>query len=155
MQALVVSGVRRWARIGHASAISSNRMRLAFASRRVTAWIAVLAVLAAAWLPPSAHASGDAVRAYPLEICTAGGMLVQDGADGEAGWPPAGWSLSGHCPLCSPAPVLPPSANSGGFSVPAPPAVALAVPRDCGPYLAAPDWPAVQPRAPPGCSVIA
>lgn len=119
-------------------------MRFAPATRRLTMWIALLALLMAA-LAPSVSAALAAERGVGwLEICSA----AERKAPGEVP-DGAGTHLFEHCPYCSvhfPAPALPPAPQA---FVPAAEAV-----RDWpAAFLSAPRtlhaWSAAQPRAPP------
>lgn len=116
------------------------------AHRRITSWIAALAVLLAALAPAVSHALGSRLGASWVEVCTlAGSKWVQPGEDSA----PAGAQVVEHCPYCtlhSPAIGMPP----------APPAdvpVLVAGPFVPPAFLAAPRtlhaWASAQPRAPP------
>lgn len=93
--------------------------------RRATAWTALLALLAALWLPTLVRATlDDAVPAW-TEVCTAeGSRYVAVAADGSPLSSPHGaWE---HCPWCLKPQAAPPPAHGGrpepwaGSSLPAP-----------------------------------
>jgi hypothetical protein len=124
-------------------------MQVVIAHRRLTAWIAALAILAASLGPALIHALASATEADWIEICTTQGpKWIQAGKEGSEGTPVSAHLLE-HCSYCSPhAPAL-------GL----PPATALAylplqlshsVPRA---FLSAQrilnPWVSAQPRAPP------
>ena len=124
-------------------------MRAVRAHRRITAWIATLAILLVALAPALSHALATATGADWTEICTAqGSKWVQAGEDGSER-SPASSPLLDHCPCCSlHAPVLglPPATALVHLPLQLSHAVPLA-------FLSAPRtlhaWVSAQPRAPP------
>ncbi len=117
--------------------------------RRVTAWIAALAVLLGALAPALSHALASTQGKQWIEICTSSGSkwvkLSDDGTDEQ---PLPAHSLE-HCPFCSlhlPAPGLPPAPLSLTLPLRLSHEVPLA-------FLSAPRtlhaWVSAQPRAPP------
>jgi len=126
-------------------------MGLTAFSRRLAAWTALFAVLAAALMPALSHAfAPDKVATKWIEVCsTMGPMSIEVPADGP-GFPKAPKASDfEHCPFCSaqaaPAAILPPTLSAlllPALSEPPPP-LFLHAPR---PLFA---WTAAQPRAPP------
>jgi hypothetical protein len=125
-------------------------MRAVRAHRRITGWIAVLAILLAALAPALSHALASASGSQWVEICTAqGSKWVQAGEDGaERGTPPSAHVLE-HCPYCSlhaPTLGLPLVQHLAALPLRLSHQVPLA-------FLAAPRtlhaWVSAQPRAPP------
>ncbi len=127
------------------------------ASRRITAWVALVALLAAALLPALTHAIGPARAsvAWAGDVCTAMGpnAFVPSRPAGPSGSDPAAPASGGahaeHCALC---------ALSGIALAPAPDAagwrprvassegrVALVATMPSAPAA----WPAARPRGPP------
>lgn len=121
------------------------------ATRRLAAFTALLAVLAAALLPAISHAfwpGRDATKW--VEVCSASGPITIEVPAGSPGFPKAPKpSDFEHCPCCFPhatSPAILPAA----VSFLAEPAASMPVPAP-RPYeprqrLA---WPAAPPRAPP------
>ena len=130
-------------RIGH--------MRFHCASRVLTSWIAVLAILMAALAPSISHALNAKAGASWIEICTSvGAKWVQPEGSASDQAPASGVAhLLEHCPYCS--------LHGNAIAIPAAPAVLeLTIsPSDLIPsaFLAAPRtlhaWVSAQPRAPP------
>lgn len=124
-------------------------MRAVRAHRRLTSWIAALAILLASLAPALSHALASATGADWIEICTIqGSKWVQAGEDGSERAPASAHVLE-HCPYCSlqtPTLGLPPVTQR----VAVPPRLSHAVPRA---FLSAPRtlhaWVRAQPRAPP------
>lgn len=126
-------------------------MRFHRASRVMTSWIAVLAILMAALAPSISHALGAKNGASWIEVCTSvGAKWVQpDGSSKDQA--PASGDVHPfeHCPYCS--------LHANAVAIPAAPVVpALAISSsDLLPtaFLAAPRtlyaWVSAQPRAPP------
>lgn len=118
-------------------------------ARRLTLWIATLAILFGTLAPAALQALLAAGGAW-AEVCTASGARwVRAGDAKPSDSPPNTGHLPGHCPLCNlhtPTLGLPPAHESGlllatvSFAVPA---LFLAAPR---PLFA---WLSAQPRAPP------
>jgi hypothetical protein len=124
-------------------------MRLLRAHRRLTSWIAALAVLLAALAPALSHALGSSPGEGWVLVCTAqGAKWVQPGDDNA---PVTGPSVE-HCPLCTlhtPTIGMPPAPPA---VLPVVDAAAFVPPA----FLAAPRtlhaWASAQPRAPPALS---
>lgn len=124
-------------------------MRAVRAHRRLTSWIAALAILLASLAPTLSHALASATGANWIEVCTTqGSKWVQAGDDG-AERAPASTHLLEHCPYCSlhaPTLGLPPVMERVHLPLPVGPAVPPA-------FLSAPRtlhaWVSAQPRAPP------
>jgi len=119
------------------------------ARRRLSAWIAILAVLLASLAPTVSHAWGQAKGASLTEVCTAqGSKWVQDDAAPSKGSPGVAHLLD-HCPYCSlHAQALGMPAPAGAPALPA----ALAHERPAAFVQAARSrhaWPSARPRAPP------
>ena len=136
-----------WVKIG---LLECAAMRAVRAHRRITGWIAVLAILLAALAPALSHALASASGSQWVEICTAqGSKWVQAGEDGaERGTPPSAHVLE-HCPYCSlhaPTLGLPLVQHLAALPLRLSHQVPLA-------FLAAPRtlhaWVSAQPRAPP------
>ncbi|MEQ1684931.1 MAG: DUF2946 domain-containing protein [Burkholderiaceae bacterium] len=128
-------------------------MRFDRASRVLTSWIAVLAILMAALAPSLSHALGAKNGASLIEVCTSlGAKWVQpDGSSTEQ--TPASGNVHPfeHCPCCS--------LHADAIATPAAPVVLpLMTPPALLPaaFLAAPRtlyaWVTAQPRAPPQIS---
>jgi len=125
-------------------------MRALRAQKRLTGWIAALAILLASLAPSLSHALASAGGTSWIEICsTEGSRWVPAGAGGSEPAPASAAHVLDHCPYCSihaPALGLPPA------NVPAqlPSRLAHEVPLA---FLAAPRtlhaWVSAQPRAPP------
>ena len=126
-------------------------MRFRRASRALTSWIAVLAILMAALAPSISHALGAKNGASWIEVCTSvGAKWVQpDGSSTDQA--PASGDVHPfeHCPYCS--------LHANAIAIPAAPvglSPALSL-SDLLPtaFLAAPRtlyaWVTAQPRAPP------
>lgn len=105
--------------------------------RFTAAWLALLAVLAAALLPTLARAAAASAPAW-AEVCS---------ADGTRGLPDAAHALE-HCPFCAPSatPSLPPAAASGLALLPLAFARPATAPHAAAP---APAWRGAEARAPP------
>jgi hypothetical protein len=124
-------------------------MRAVRAHRRLTSWIAALAILLAALAPALSHALASATGTNWIEICTTqGSKWIQAGEDGTER-APASSHLLEHCPYCTlqaPALGLPPAT----LLDPLPLRLSHAVPLA---FLSAPRtlhaWVSAQPRAPP------
>ena len=126
-------------------------MRLHRASRVLTSWIAVVAILMAALAPSISHALSAKNGASLIEVCTAlGAKWVQpDGSSKDQAPASGGVHPFEHCPYCS--------VHANAVGIPAAPVVpALAISSsDLLPtaFLAAPHtlyaWVSAQPRAPP------
>ncbi|HNW61578.1 MAG TPA: DUF2946 domain-containing protein [Piscinibacter sp.] len=124
-------------------------MRAFRAHRRLTTWIAALAILLASLAPSLSHALGSVNGSSWIEICSSqGSKWVEDGSDGTSSVPAAGHAFE-HCAFCSthaPALGLPPSPALAPFPIEGhgsfPPA-----------FYAAPRtqhvWVSSRPRAPP------
>ncbi|MCX7902299.1 MAG: DUF2946 family protein [Burkholderiaceae bacterium] len=111
-------------------------------TRRLTAAVAILAILLNALVPSLARAWAP----LPLgEVCSA------RGAGGGESPQPAEVFLLEHCPYCAP--------HAGSFAAPPPAGSVPVAPADvtaaCVLAAVAPSapaaWPAAQPRAPPFC----
>ncbi|WP_393938690.1 DUF2946 domain-containing protein [Piscinibacter sakaiensis] len=124
-------------------------MRAVRAHRRITSWIAALAILLASLAPALSHALASATGADWIEICTTqGSKWIQAGEDGTERTPASAHLLE-HCPYCTlhaPALGLPPAASLAHLPLQSSHAVPLA-------FLSAPRtlhaWVSAQPRAPP------
>lgn len=124
-------------------------MRAFRAHRRLTTWIAALAILLASLAPSLSHALASGSGANWIEICTTqGSKWIAAGEDGSERAPASAHVLK-HCPYCSvhaPALGLPPSNDSAQL----PSRLAHEIPLA---FLAAPRtlhaWVSAQPRAPP------
>lgn len=122
------------------------------AHRRLTTWIAALAILLAALAPSLSHALASAGRPSWVEICTTqGSRWVPSGENDSERAPPSAHVLE-HCPYCSlhaPTLDLPPVAHLMHLPLRLSHQVPLA-------FLAAPrtlhTWVSAQPRAPPRSS---
>jgi hypothetical protein len=135
-------------------------------TRRFAAWIALLAILLAAFAPSISHARAAAHGAAWTEICSTDGarmVRIDAGQDGgQVGGQDAGPAAGGagidtshldHCPFCTThggAPLALPGAEmtlpafSGQF---ARPFLFYHAPRPL------PIWTAAQPRAPPSATI--
>lgn len=117
--------------------------------RRLTSWIAALAVLLASLAPSLSQALASATGLDWIEVCTAqGSKWIQAGDDGTERAPGAAHGLE-HCPYCSlhtPTLGLPPAPRLDALPL----RLSHAIPRA---FLAAPQtphaWVSAQPRAPP------
>ena len=124
-------------------------MRAVRAHRRLTSWIAALAILLASLAPALSHALASATGTNWVEICTTqGSKWIQAGDDGTEGSPASAHTLE-HCPYCSlhaPTLGLPPAPPVGQLPLRLSHEVPLA-------FLFAPRtlhaWLSAQPRAPP------
>lgn len=124
-------------------------MRAVRAHRRLTSWIAVLAILLASLAPALSHALATATGTSWVEICTTqGSKWIQAGEDGSERSPASAHVLD-HCPFCSlhaPTLGLPPATLLGQLPL----QLSHEVPRA---FLFAPRtlhaWLSAQPRAPP------
>jgi hypothetical protein len=124
-------------------------MRALRTHRRLTSWIAALAILLASLAPALSHALASATGSNWVEICTTqGSKWIQAGEDGSERAPASGHALE-HCPYCSlhaPALGLPPATD---LAQP-PPGLCHEVPLA---FLSAPRtlhaWVSALPRAPP------
>lgn len=124
-------------------------MRTVRAHRRLTSWIAALAILLASLAPTLSHALASATGTNWIEICTTqGSRWIQAGDDGTER-APAFAHLLEHCPYCSlhaPALGLPPVPALVHLPLQLSHAEPLA-------FLSAPRtlhaWVSAQPRAPP------
>lgn len=124
-------------------------MHAARSLRRLTSWIAALAILMGALAPALSHALASAGGKHWVEICTTqGSEWIQTGEDGTERLPATAHGLE-HCPYCTlHAPTLGvPPANG---LVQAPARLGHGVPLA---FLSAPRtlhaWVSAQPRAPP------
>lgn len=124
-------------------------MRAVRAHRRLTTWIAALAILLAALAPSLSHALASATGVEWIEICTAqGSKWVAAGEDSPERVPASAHVLD-HCPCCSihaPDLGLPPAidtAHQPSRQVHDVPLAFLAAPRTLH------AWVSAQPRAPP------
>ena len=124
-------------------------MRAIRAHRRLTSWIAALAILLASLAPALSHALASATGSNWTEICTTqGSKWIQAGEVGSERAPASAHVLE-HCPYCSPqVPTfgLPPVTEL----TPLPLQLSHEVPLA---FLSAPRtlhaWVSAQPRAPP------
>lgn len=124
-------------------------MRAVRAHRRLTSWIAALAILLASLAPALSHALASATGSNWIEICTTqGSRWIQAGQDGSERAPSSAHVLE-HCPYCSlqaPTLGLPPVTHRVHLPVQLSHVVPLA-------FLGAPRtlhaWVSAQPRAPP------
>lgn len=124
-------------------------MRAVRAHRRLTSWIAVLAILLASLAPALSHALATSTGTSWVEICTTqGSKWIQAGEDGSERSPASAHVLD-HCPCCSlhaPTLGLPPATLLGQLPL----QLSHEVPRA---FLFAPRtlhaWLSAQPRAPP------
>lgn len=124
-------------------------MRAVRAHRRITSWIAALAILLASLAPALSHALASATGTNWIEICTTqGSKWIPAGEDGTERAPPSAHLLE-HCPYCTlhaPALGLPPAAALVHLPLQLSHPVPLA-------FLSAPRtlhaWVSAQPRAPP------
>lgn len=134
-----------------AAAIKLLRMRFDRASRALTSWIAVLAILMTALAPSISHAMGAKNGASLIEVCTSlGAKWVQpDGSSTDQAPASDGVHPFVHCPYCS--------LHADAMAIPAAPVgSALAISLSGllpAAFLAAPRtlsaWATAQPRAPP------
>jgi hypothetical protein len=78
-------------------------MRLHRATRILTSWIAVLAVLMAALAPSISHALESRNASSWIEVCTSGGAkwAQPDGASNDEAPAPSDAHPFEHCPYCS------------------------------------------------------
>jgi hypothetical protein len=92
--------------------LECEAMRSTRTHRRLTSWIAALAILLASLAPAVSHALASATDSNWVEICTPqGSKWIQAGEDGSEPAPASGHLLD-HCPYCSlhaPALGLPPA----------------------------------------------
>jgi hypothetical protein len=117
--------------------------------RRLTSWIAALAILLASLAPALSHALASATGSNWIEICTTqGSNWIQTSDDGSEGAPASAHVLD-HCPYCSlhaPTLGLPPASDLAQQPLRLSQEVPLA-------FLSAPHtlhaWVSAQPRAPP------
>jgi hypothetical protein len=124
-------------------------MRAVRAHRRLTSWIAALAILLASLAPALSHALASATGFTWIEICTTqGSKWIKTGEDGSEPGPASAHVLD-HCPYCSlhaPTLGLPPAAHWAHLPL----RLSHEVPL---PFLTAPRtlhaWVSAQPRAPP------
>ena len=128
-------------------------MRLATRHGRVTAWIAIFAVLLAALAPSVARAWLSPQKVMPWgEICTAGGMQTTHDAAPRPDSGQHGGAVFKHCPFCL--------THAGHFALPTPahellqPAAASSESIQSAVATPAPRLirVAAQPRAPPANS---
>ena len=71
-------------------------------ARRLTLWIATLAILFGMLAPPAALQALSAADSAWAEVCTASGARwVRDGDAKPSDLPTTTGYLLGHCPLCS------------------------------------------------------
>lgn len=125
------------------------RMSTARAHRRLTGWIAALAILLASLAPALSHALASATGTPWIEICTTqGSKWIQAGEDGSERTPGSAHVLD-HCPYCSlhaPMLGLPPAEHPSQLPLVLSHETPLA-------FLSAPRtlhaWVRAQPRAPP------
>lgn len=128
-------------------------MKFATRFTRLTAWIAMFAILLAALAPSVARALSPAQHAMPwTDICAAAGGQSAHGAAPASGSGQHQDAAFKHCPFCLPhaghfalpavAPQCFPAADGGAETFP--PAVAIPSPRSIRV--------AAQPRAPPSLS---
>ena len=129
-------------------------MQMSRATRALTSWIAILAILMAALAPAIAHAL-TANGSHPwIEVCTSSGSkwIQSDSSSGDPSSDRSGVQDLAHCPYCTlqvHTPVLLPSQNDvtlpaqAGSSAPV---AAIGTPR--APHA----WASAQPRAPPSFS---
>lgn len=122
-----------------------NRLR---AHRRLTTWVATLAVLLAALAPTVSFALGSRLGASWVEVCTVAGSKWVNAGEGEPAAPAASHVFE-HCHFCSihtPAIGMPPAPLA---QLPIVDAAAVVPPA----FLTAPRtlhaWASAQPRAPP------
>lgn len=119
------------------------------APKRLTSWIAAVAILLASLAPSLSHALGSTAGASWIEICTSqGSKWITEKSDGSPSTPIASHIFE-HCPFCSmhaPAPGLPPSLETAPLLIEGhgdfPPAF-YSAPRTLH------AWASAQPRAPP------
>jgi hypothetical protein len=124
-------------------------MRAVRAHRRLTSWIAALAILLASLAPALSHALASATGTQWVEICTAqGSKWIKAGEDGSERSPASAHVLD-HCPYCSlhaPTLGLPPATPLARLPLRLSHKLPLA-------FLSAPRtlhaWVSAQPRAPP------
>ncbi len=123
------------------------------AQRRLTVWIASLALLLAALAPALSQTLGTASPRSWVEVCTATGSAWVDAETGamqpDGSRPLPAQHLLDHCPCCSlhvSALGLPPTVD---LLVPAPGLPALLPPGFLPAPHSAPVWVSAQPRAPP------
>jgi hypothetical protein len=124
-------------------------MRAVRAHRRLTSWIAALAILLASLAPALSHALASATGSTWIEICTTqGSKWIKAGEDGSEHSPASAHVLD-HCPYCSlhaPTLGLPPATHLAHLPL----RLSLEVPLA---FLSAPRtlhaWVSAQPRAPP------
>ena len=126
-----------------------SKMRAVRAHRRLTSWIAALAMLVVSLAPALSHALASATGQSWIEICTTqGSKWIQAGEDGSER-APASADVLDHCPCCSlhaPTLGLPPAQHLAHLPLRLTHEVPLA-------FLSAPRtlhaWVSAQPRAPP------
>jgi hypothetical protein len=124
-------------------------MRALCAHRRLTTWLAALAILLASLAPSLSHALASAAGTDWIEVCTTQGSKWIAAADDGSERAPASVHVLEHCSYCSihaPALGLPPANDSAQL----PSRLAHEIPLA---FLAAPRtlhaWVSAQPRAPP------
>ncbi len=126
-------------------------MRCRRVTRVLTSWLAILAILMAAFAPSISHALGSKFGPSWVEVCTPSGAKWVQAGNGAGDEAPAlsGGHLLEHCPYCS--------LHANAIAVPATPvaSVPLLLPPHDLPiaFLAVPRtlyaWVSAQPRAPP------
>ncbi len=124
-------------------------MRAFRAHRRLTTWIAALAILLASLAPSLSHAVASATGTNWIEVCTTQGSKWIAAGEDSSERAPASAHVLEHCPYCSlhaPDLALPPANDSAQLSA----RLAYEFPLA---FLAAPRtlhaWVSAQPRAPP------
>jgi len=126
-------------------------MRWTRASRNISSWIAIFAIVAGSLAPALSQALQASRGNGAIEVCTALGAKWISADDTQSGEPaPAPAQATEHCPYCSLQAHwvgLPPSAPAEGIAAPL---LSFEVPAR---FLAAPRtphaWVAARPRAPP------
>ena len=122
------------------------------AARKLTSWVAILAILMGALAPTISHALAPVTGQAWLEVCSTAGIRWVKAEPSDSEQSPAGKSGAhwfDHCPDCSiQADLLALPAGAGGAAVLLPlsfevPAAFLAAPRTLH------AWVSAQPRAPP------
>jgi hypothetical protein len=132
----------------HACLLQSRSMRVVPAHRRLTSWIAALALLLASLAPAVSHALASANGTNWIEICTTqGSKWIEAGKVGSERSPASAHALDcPYCPLHAPTLGLPPASQLEHLSLRLGHEVPLA-------FLSAPRtlhaWVSAQPRAPP------
>jgi hypothetical protein len=121
--------------------------KMKYINRKVTAWIAILAVLCQVLMPSIAQARSGSTDDHLTEICSAFGIKTVYLADGKSTPSPLLKFQAPHCAFCLSGPIAPPS-----YYVPAVAVidgVAVVVPLVSTPNVKFRKLAAAPPRGPP------